>query len=38
VWRRYRRQIRIAAASGVAVASLAAVGVYLAARDDAEQS
>jgi hypothetical protein len=33
---RYRRQLRIAAASGVALASLAAVGIYFAARDDEE--
>jgi len=33
---RYRRQIRIAAASGVVLASLAAVGIYFAARDDEE--
>lgn len=34
--RRYRRQIRIAAASGVVLASLGAVAIYLAAKDDDE--
>ena len=38
VRRRYRRQIRVAAATGVLVASLAAVGIYFAARDESDES
>ncbi|MGZ5309003.1 MAG: hypothetical protein ACXWW8_07285 [Solirubrobacterales bacterium] len=34
VRRRYRREIRIAAMSGVALATLAAAGIYIATRDD----
>ena len=35
---RYGRQIRTAAIGGVAVASMAAVGVYLATRDENEHA
>jgi hypothetical protein len=38
VRRRYGRQIRTAAIGGVALASMAAVGVYLATRDESQNA
>jgi hypothetical protein len=34
IWARFGRQIRVAAAAGVGIAAIAALGAYVATRDD----